>query len=160
MIIKTDKYYLFWKSDSKLSNWAYTPIVYDSFKINYTEIALMYEKAILFNDMKMADKIINSKHPKEAKRLGRLVKNFDNRIWNDNRELISFKVLLNKIQQSNKTYHEVKNNKHLYFVEASPYDKIWGIGLAPDDPRAKDKSQWQGLNLLGKSWDRVNNYVF
>ena len=35
-------------------------------------------------------------------------------------------------------------------VEASPYDKIWGIGLAATDPRAEDPTQWKGLNLLGK----------
>ena len=34
-------------------------------------------------------------------------------------------------------------------VEASPVDKIWGIGLAQDDPRAQNPLQWQGLNLLG-----------
>lgn len=34
-------------------------------------------------------------------------------------------------------------------VEASPVDRIWGIGLAADDPRAMHPEQWQGLNLLG-----------
>ena len=34
-------------------------------------------------------------------------------------------------------------------VEASPYDKIWGIGLAESNPKCKDPAQWKGLNLLG-----------
>ena len=34
-------------------------------------------------------------------------------------------------------------------VEASPYDKIWGIGIRESDTRASDPSQWQGSNLLG-----------
>ena len=34
-------------------------------------------------------------------------------------------------------------------VEASPYAKIWGIGLAASDPKCEDPAQWRGLNLLG-----------
>ena len=34
-------------------------------------------------------------------------------------------------------------------VEASPRDRVWGIGLAADDERAGSPERWQGLNLLG-----------
>ena len=34
-------------------------------------------------------------------------------------------------------------------VEASPVDKIWGIGLAADHAHATQPPKWQGLNLLG-----------
>jgi ribA/ribD-fused uncharacterized protein len=40
-------------------------------------------------------------------------------------------------------------------VEASPHDRIWGIGLTADDPRVQDRSQWLGLNLLGEALTRV-----
>jgi ribA/ribD-fused uncharacterized protein len=36
-------------------------------------------------------------------------------------------------------------------VEASPYDKIWGIGLSIADAIKTPKSQWPGQNLLGKA---------
>jgi hypothetical protein len=41
------------------------------------------------------------------------------------------------------------------FVEASPLDKIWGIGLADTNPLAWDKATWKGLNLLGKALTRL-----
>lgn len=34
-------------------------------------------------------------------------------------------------------------------VEASPVDKIWGVGLAKDDGKIHNPLNWQGLNLLG-----------
>lgn len=34
-------------------------------------------------------------------------------------------------------------------VEASPYDKIWGIGLKANDERARNPETWRGENLLG-----------
>jgi ribA/ribD-fused uncharacterized protein len=41
------------------------------------------------------------------------------------------------------------------FVEGSPVDKIWGVGLAWNDPKIADKNNWSGLNLLGKTLDNV-----
>lgn len=34
-------------------------------------------------------------------------------------------------------------------VEASPVDKIWGIGLAEDAENIENPLTWKGLNLLG-----------
>lgn len=38
---------------------------------------------------------------------------------------------------------------------ASPYDKIWGIGLSESDPRAQNPQQWQGENWLGQVLETV-----
>ncbi|MFD7659407.1 NADAR domain-containing protein, partial [Actinosynnema sp. NPDC059797] len=44
-------------------------------------------------------------------------------------------------------------------VEASPVDRIWGIGLAADDERALDPASWRGLNLLGEALTRVRELL-
>ena len=42
-------------------------------------------------------------------------------------------------------------------VEASPVDRKWGIGLAADNPLAKDKETWEGRNLLGYALTEVRD---
>ena len=48
----------------------------------------MYQKAVLFKDMEIADKILKVTKPAEHKKLGRQVKGFDEDIWGKNREKI------------------------------------------------------------------------
>ena len=40
-------------------------------------------------------------------------------------------------------------------VEASPTDRVWGVGIAIDDERIWDMSRWRGLNLLGIALTQV-----
>ena len=47
------------------------------------------------------------------------------------------------------------NNKIL--VEASPFDKIWGVGLDQNNPDILDENKWKGQNLLGKVLMNVRN---
>jgi hypothetical protein len=44
-------------------------------------------------------------------------------------------------------------------VEASKSDVIWGVGIAKDDPRIYDQSQWRGMNLLGEIWMDVRRIL-
>lgn len=54
----------------------------------------------------------------------------------------------------------LKNSGQKIFVEASPYDKIWGIGMDASHPDACTPAKWKGLNLLGKSITTVRNKLF
>ena len=43
---------------------------------------------------------------------------------------------------------------HKHFVEASPFDRIWGIGCS-EKSALDNQSNWRGLNLLGRALDEV-----
>jgi predicted NAD-dependent protein-ADP-ribosyltransferase YbiA (DUF1768 family) len=45
-------------------------------------------------------------------------------------------------------------------VEASPYDKRWGIGMAAGDHGIEDPVNWKGDNLLGKAITQVRIEIF
>lgn len=118
---------------------------------NCCEQYMMYKKALLFDDYETAERIMDVKTPKEQKILGRVVKNFDPKIWDSRKDEIVLMGNMYKFGQ-NKTYKDrlmsLFNDK-FYFVEASPYDKIWGIGINVSDAQAG--CEWKGENLLGKA---------
>lgn len=92
---------------------------------------------------------------KEIKQLGREVKGYNESVWLRNRERIILEGNLAKFSQNQDLKDILLSKKEKVFVDASPYDKIYGIGLKEDDPRAKDPTQWLGLNLLGKTLNKV-----
>ena len=110
---------------------------------------MMASKACLFNDEETLDHILKSSDPKEIKALGRQVKNFDKEAWDEAKYLIVLNGNYRKFTQNPALRDYLLSTGNRFLVEASPYDRIWGIGLAADDPRAMDSSQWQGENLLG-----------
>lgn len=160
----TEKHILFW-SDWP-SNFAWAPIKLkcsdDVTRMFFSsEQYYMFEKAMFFKDYQTADEIIHLKFDDEysyqAKKLGRKVKNFDEAQWN----AVSYDVMLrgclakygqNKVLFDKITDPALEGKK---FVEASPYDAIWGIKLGEGDENADDETKWQGENRLGKVLDEV-----
>ena len=64
------------------------------------------------------------------------------------REAIVLKGSLLKFEQNPQMCQYLLSTTAV-LVEASPYDAIWGIGLAEGDIRCGDAAAWQGSNLLG-----------
>ncbi|ORX73443.1 hypothetical protein BCR32DRAFT_237686 [Anaeromyces robustus] len=125
-----------------------------------SEQYFMWIKAKTFGDEEIANKILKQgANPQQAKKFGRLVKNYDSKyhhIWNNKRYQVMVDANMLKFSQNEelkKLFLSKKfNNKH--FVEASPFDTIWGIGC-PVDKALDDKSNWKGMNLLGQALDEV-----
>jgi len=147
------KYKFFW--NGPFSNWYPSDFTYNGIIFNCAEQAMMYEKAITFNDLETAKRILICLHPKEQKELGRRVKNFDPEIWNQNKFEKVKEILRCKFEQNPYLLDLLIRNKGLEFVEASPFDRIWGIGY--DEQSALNNIDSWGENLLGKILTELSN---
>lgn len=138
---------LFW--GGPFSQWYPQEIEIDGVKYNCCEQYMMAEKARMFGDTEILEYIMKAKDPRDQKKGGRLVKNFNPQMWDLLSRDVVFRANLAKFSdpELKKILLGTANEE---IVEASPYDKIWGIGLGENDPRALDKSQWQGTNWLGE----------
>lgn len=148
---KQIEFFFFWQN-SVCSQWYKSKFVIDGITFVTAEQWMMYKKAILFNDQAIATEILKCTNPRQQKSLGQKVKNFNEDTWKMHREEIVYMGNYAKFTQ-NKSLHQFMlhpNNRHKIFVEASPFDKIWGIGLGEDDVNADKPHKWKGLNLLGK----------
>lgn len=146
----TIMYTFFFTEASPFSQWHPSPFVVDGKKFICAEQYMMHGKAMLFGDAEVADEILVATHPKQHKALGRKVKNFDDAVWKRERENIVYAGSKAKFTQNPPLLEALLATKGTTLVEASPYDRIWGIGLGAKDPRAQDPTQWKGQNLLGK----------
>ncbi|WP_405084855.1 NADAR family protein [Microbispora sp. NBC_01389] len=106
-------------------------------------------KAWLFGDDQTAERVLAAGHPNEAKTLGRTVRDFDEQVWNAQRFGIVVRGSLAKFGQNADLRRFLLATTGRVLVEASPNDRIWGIGLTAGDERAASPATWQGLNLLG-----------
>jgi len=110
---------------------------------------MMFRKATLFCDDAAARDILRAPNPGAAKALGRSVRGFQEATWQENRLSIAVDGNYAKFSQSAPLRQFLLNTKERVLVEASPVDRIWGIGLAVDDPHVENPLEWRGLNLLG-----------
>jgi ribA/ribD-fused uncharacterized protein len=110
---------------------------------------MMTAKALLFGNAEMAACIRQAPHPGAAKALGRQVRGFREELWTEHRFELVVAGNLAKFGQNPDLREFLLGTGDQVLVEASPRDRIWGIGLAADDERATAPEQWLGLNLLG-----------
>jgi ribA/ribD-fused uncharacterized protein len=143
----TDKYIFFWKES--FSQWHMKSFSQDGIIFNCAEQYMMYQKAMLFGDKETADKILAAEHPSDQKKLGRLVRNYDQKIWDANKYKIVYNGNMLKFTQNPKLLATLLETENKTLVEASPYDSIWGIGLDENAPGIENEENWKGENLLG-----------
>ena len=110
---------------------------------------MMYKKALLFEDYEHADEIPKTKDPKNIKALGRLVKGFDNKVQNEHKAEIVLQGNILKFSQNPELKQYLLGTRDKILVEASPYDRVWGIGMRSGSGGICEPQKWKGENLLG-----------
>ncbi|TPG60048.1 NADAR family protein [Ewingella americana] len=142
-----------------LSNWYPRRMFDPESGITFATIEhwMMWHKAKLFNDESVMALLASSTDPYQAKKLGRAVKGFVESVWVANREDIVKKGLYLKVDYCDEALYFLLDldPKTTRLCEASPWDRLWGVGLDAEDPRVYDPDNWKGLNLLGNLWQEL-----
>ena len=151
------KYVFFWSDTERgnevtkacLSQWY--PSVFTADEITYStaEQYMMAQKAQLFQDKAIYKEIMTAKHPKQCKALGQQVKNFSQTVWDAHKFQIVVDGNMAKFSQNPKLKEFLLQTGDRVLAEASPYDKIWGIGMTEDNEKVINPLEWNGQNLLG-----------
>lgn len=128
------RYLFFWghyEKSNQITKACFSQWYESRFEINGTtyqtaEQYMMAAKAGLFEDKNAQQKIIAASNPGEAKKLGRLVQDFNEQEWNQYRFNIVMQGNLAKFSQNQKLKSFLLTTSNRILVEASPVDKIWG----------------------------------
>jgi ribA/ribD-fused uncharacterized protein len=150
-VVETATHIYFWKPPSIFDQW--TPCRFESDEgIVYccTEQYMMAEKALLFGDTVRREQILAEYDPRIMIRLGKEVENFNQTIWDCEKVRIVTAGNTLKFGQNPDLREKLLATSEKTIVEASPQDKVWGIGLKPKDAANSKSSTWPGQNLLGK----------
>ena len=146
----------FWKDGKNerynfLSQWYSCMFTVEGVEYNCMEQYMMAKKALVFHDIIAYHQIMAAADPQKIKELGRNIRPFNNDVWIACREEIVYNGNLAKFRQNPVLLEKLLETGGSVLAEASPFDRIWGIGLSASDPAARDSSRWRGQNLLGKA---------
>ena len=151
----SDDVVLFWQPPSVFSQW--TPSPFTVGLVNYTcaEQFMMASKARLLGDDSALSAILATDDPREQKRIGRQIRHFDHELWQQKCDNIVLQGNLAKFSQNDEMRLALIHTGQRRLAEASPHDKLWGIGLSACDYRVSSPSTWRGSNLLGQALEHV-----
>ena len=150
-------YHFFW--GGHCSQWMISPFEEFDETFNTAEQFMMAAKAKTFGDDETYALIMAEDDPAEQKKLGKLVKGFTEEKWNAVAK--DFVTLANydKFTQNEEYAEFLRNHVGKFFVEASPYDKIWGIGMGVDADGIENPANWKGTNWLGECINNARDMI-
>lgn len=145
-----------------LSQWVPSPFTDPATSLTFktAEHWMMAMKAALFNDQESFNRIMDCETPHEAKALGRKVKNFDEQLWTEESYKVVVQGNLLKFGQNKNMGQYLRLTGDRVLVEASPYDRIWGVGMRASDVTYHHPQDWKGMNKLGFALMEVRATLF
>lgn len=146
-------------TETCLSQWYPCQFEVDGVTYTSAEQYMMAEKAKLFGDEEIRSEILCTSDPRKCKALGRKVRNFDKAVWNKEKEHIVRKGNTKKFLQNSALRSFLLSTGDKVLVEASPTDRVWGIGLGKNNPDALNPQKWRGQNLLGFALMNVRDFL-
>lgn len=142
-----------------LSQWWPAPFSMAGVTYPSAEHAMMAAKARLFDDRAALAAVLASPDPARAKAAGRAVAGFDADRWSAAAYDVVVAANLAKFAAHPDLAAYLEATADAVLVEASPYDRIWGIGLAAAHPDARRPARWRGANLLGFALMEVRQHL-
>lgn len=119
-------------------------------QVETAEHFMMLAKCYVHNDYISFVEVLRSSSPEVVKKIGRGIRNYNDELWTGERYNWVLKGNIKKFKNNPTMKDFLLSTEDKVLVEASPFDKVWGIGLGQDDPDARNPSKWKGQNLLGK----------
>lgn len=144
-----EQYAYFWEARDPFSQWHRSKFQLNEQTFSCAEQYMMYTKAVFFHDDRLAKKIMNCTDPSRIKSLGRKTEQFSEDLWVNNCLHVVKEGNKAKFNQNVELKARLIGTYPRILVEASPYDKVWGIGLKKYEPCAWNEATWEGKNLLG-----------
>ncbi|MCI8423602.1 MAG: NADAR family protein [Lawsonibacter sp.] len=132
-----------------LSQWWMAQFKVDGRPYCCMEQFMMAEKARLFGDKETLEKIMEATVQGKIKALGREVKHFDQEEWDKCKHTIVLTGNFQKFLQNPELKDFLLRTGDKILVEASPRDRIWGIGMGASNENAANPAAWRGQNRLG-----------
>lgn len=142
-----------------LSNWHLSRFTADGIEFSSMEQYMMYNKAIVFNDINVANQILKTTDVAVIKQFGRTVANYDDNYWNGIRQIVVYDGLIQKFSQNSELKRMLADTGNSILAECAVRDRIWGIGLSMEDADRFDRTKWKGQNLLGYALMQVRNKI-
>ncbi len=142
-----------------LSQWYDCYFEVNGVQYHTTEQYMMSNKALMFHDREVYQEIMMAYNPLDYKKLGRKIRGFMPELWNARKYDIVVEGNKAKFSQNPELKDFLLSTGDAILAEASPSDKIWGIGIDKETAEKGGVEHWQGENLLGCALMEVRDWL-